>query len=62
MPNYGFKCNKCNITFDQILPLSQCDVIIDCPKCKSKKHVCKTYNHPLPIKFNCHGFSTTYRG
>jgi len=39
MPNYAFKCEKCDHTFDEMLALNDRDVPTKkpCPKCKKKK-------------------------
>jgi putative FmdB family regulatory protein len=39
MPNYAFKCEKCEYTFDEMLSLSNRDEPLKkpCPKCKKKK-------------------------
>ena len=39
MPNYAFKCEKCEHTFDEMLSLSDRDLPLKkpCPKCKKKK-------------------------
>jgi putative FmdB family regulatory protein len=39
MPNYAFKCEKCDHTFDEILSLSERNTPLEkpCPKCKKKK-------------------------
>lgn len=44
MPNYGFICEKCNHTFDEILQISERELPISkpCPKCK-KKSVKRSY-------------------
>jgi len=41
MPNYAFKCEKCDHTFDEMLNLSDRDVPTKkpCPSCKKKKIV-----------------------
>jgi hypothetical protein len=41
MPNYAFKCEKCEHTFDEMLNLSDRDVPTKnpCPQCKKKKVV-----------------------
>lgn len=35
MPLYSYECQKCNVEFDQVLPLSKCDSIQNCPLCKT---------------------------
>lgn len=62
MPNFAFLCDNCGTKFDEILPISQSSEIVPCPICKTVEHVRKDYMHPIPIKFNARGFSTTYRG
>jgi putative FmdB family regulatory protein len=39
MPNYAFKCEKCDHCFDEMLSLSDRDLPTKkpCPKCKKKK-------------------------
>jgi len=39
MPNYAFKCENCDHSFDEMLSLSERDGPIKkpCPKCKKKK-------------------------
>lgn len=39
MPNYAFKCENCDHTFDEMLSLGDRDKPIKspCPKCKKKK-------------------------
>ena len=39
MPNYAFKCEKCEYTFDEMLSLSDRDAPTKkpCPQCKKKK-------------------------
>jgi len=39
MPNYAFKCEKCDHSFDEMLSLSDRDVPTTkpCPNCKKKK-------------------------
>jgi len=41
MPNYAFKCEKCEHTFDEMLSLSNRDEPLKkpCPKCNKKKIV-----------------------
>jgi len=41
MPNYAFKCEKCEHTFDEMLSLNDRDAPIKkpCPNCKKKKIV-----------------------
>jgi putative FmdB family regulatory protein len=41
MPNYAFKCEKCDHTFDEILNYKERDLPTTkpCPKCKKKKVV-----------------------
>ena len=39
MPNYAFRCEKCDHSFDENLPINDRDNPIKkpCPKCKKKK-------------------------
>lgn len=39
MPNYAFRCEKCEYSFDESLPVNDRDNPIKkpCPKCKKKK-------------------------
>jgi putative FmdB family regulatory protein len=39
MPNYAFKCENCDHTFDEILSLSERNTPLEkpCPQCKKKK-------------------------
>lgn len=45
MPVYGFICDKCEHTFDEILSISEREKPISqpCPSCKKKKGVRRSY-------------------
>ncbi|MHB8085336.1 MAG: FmdB family zinc ribbon protein [Dehalococcoidia bacterium] len=35
MPIYEYQCPKCDCRFELMRPLSKCEELGDCPKCKS---------------------------
>jgi len=46
MPNYGFICDKCNHSFDEILSINDRELPLSkpCPSCKKKKGVRRQYD------------------
>ena len=46
MPNYGFICEKCNHSFDEILTINDRELPLSkpCPSCKKKKGVRRQYD------------------
>lgn len=46
MPNYGFICDKCNYSFDEILNINDREFPLSkpCPSCKKKKGVRRQYD------------------
>ena len=43
MPMFDYKCNSCGHKFDKLVPFSESEKIVECPKCKkhdSNKLLC----------------------
>lgn len=37
MPIYEYVCSNCNLSFEELLKVSELDKVVPCPKCNSKK-------------------------
>lgn len=46
MPNYGFICDKCEYSFDELLSITERELPLSkaCPNCKKKKSVRRQYD------------------
>lgn len=59
MPNYEFRCNKCNVVWDDIVPYDETNKYsgLFCPECGSKEKTKLVSNVAPPVFANPRGTS-----